>query len=199
LQRGELVGLVGWQTQWAAPEEPGDFQVLGQVQVAARLCKLPLEVFVEWMQIGAGQHPKRRATPRFKAFATAIDEAEAQAVARKVGDLNRAIKGGRISAARWWLERRAPKHFPPPATRPAAIMVGGDLNLQGTTLIAQIQAIQKDASVDPRQAILEERRMKALAEAPKTDPLPQMPPVVELLDGDGTTILPVIPPADDPS
>jgi len=56
-------------------------------EVSARLCGISLDVFAEWMMIGEGKHPKRRATPRFKAFAQAIDQAEAQAVARKVTEI----------------------------------------------------------------------------------------------------------------
>ncbi len=135
--------------------------------------------------IGEGKHPKRRATPRFKAFAQAIDQAEAQVVARKVTDINRAIKNGRISAARWWLERRS-SHFAAP--RPG-IAVGGYLNVN-TTLIAQIQAVQAESAAiqDPRLALEAKQQ---------PEPLPEpQPPVVELLDITGE-IMPV--PAGEPS
>jgi hypothetical protein len=69
------------------------------------------------------------------------------------------------------LERRAPRHFPSPTLR-----VAGDLNLS-TTLIAQINAMRDDASIQDATLALEAKQ-------------PKQEPVVEIIDINGELVTP---------
>jgi hypothetical protein len=102
---------------------PGHFAALGSRRrwpatfASSFVLGVPLLLFCEWMRIGRGEDEKRRATPRFKKFAMAIDQAEAKSVADYTSMIRKAAKGGKASAAAWWLSKRVPKLFPPASSR----------------------------------------------------------------------------------
>ncbi len=140
------------------------------VEISARLHNVPIGVLAEWLQIGNGEHPSRRATARYKRFAQAIDQAEAESIASKVQDINKAIKGGKASAARWWLERRASSFFP--SSRPG-VTVMGDMPI---TLLKQIRGFQAEPDPeDPRVQLEREARERA-QEPPALGPPPELQP-----------------------
>jgi transposase len=53
----------------------------------------------------------KRATAAVISFSSALNKAEADAVARNVAIIQTAAKGGKWTAAAWWLERRYPEEF----------------------------------------------------------------------------------------
>ncbi len=125
--------------------------------VAARLHGLSLGTFMEWLQIGNGEHPTRRATPRYKRFAQAVDKAEAVAIEAKVGAINKAIKRGKVGAARWWLERRDSRHFP--SSKSPGVSIG-----VSTTLVKMLQTIVSEPDPpDPRRVLIEQEEQQALS------------------------------------
>ena len=116
-------------------------------EIAARLCGVSLSVFTEWLRIGQGEHPTRRATPRYRTFAAAIDQAEAVAISEHVKAINTAIKRVRVGSARWGLTKRAAQYFPPPSR--------GGVEIANITLVKQIQSVQAEQAklIDPRLAL----------------------------------------------
>jgi hypothetical protein len=124
-------------------------------EVAARKVGVSLDTFADWMT------KKGR---KYAALQRAVDQAEAAAVADKVVAINKAIKRGKASAARWWLERRATTYFPSSKGR-------GDVTIGALTILQQLKAeiAARPEPEDPRQVILrEERERRELQSQPPT-------------------------------
>jgi hypothetical protein len=74
---------------------------------AAERAGITEQTLNSWLRKGK----TKRAPAEFLSFLSALKKAEADAVARNVAIIQTAAKGGKWTAAAWWLERRYPEEF----------------------------------------------------------------------------------------
>ncbi len=113
-------------------------------EAAARASGVILEQFAEWMARGLGEHPEKKTTPRYRAFARAIEQAEAEAVAFHAATLTKAARDGAWRASAWWLSRRGGQRWASTST------VTIQSSEEERQLLAQIRALRAKPYTDPR-------------------------------------------------